>query len=768
MKSKHEAAEHAKKEEARRNQYAEAMQYCNGDASKAYSASVQRADDGEALRWPLISYLGLHVRLLGKVDNAQPFAHSAVLTVAEEADIVEACKDLNRHGQGIGRKELGELVLESLELRPLVNRGRKYTPLSFNAKQMLESGLVHQSWFVNFFANHTDISERQPCPEEIARAKWMTKENSLKHFDFLGGALTRTSILVDGKIADPRRVLNSDECPNPWGGTGDRGKVLAAVGEPCKKLVSAARQHTSLDACVGLDGYLYDPHLIFSGKHIQRQMVPKGDKMKDSVISVTEKGYQTGATLLATLKHWDRQLIARGVPKPVLWMTDGHASRLSLTVLQWCRDNQWIMLLSPPHTTGIHQPLDQIFKNWHKTFNDTVKRWCDDNTGKEVDKAMFAKLFAQAWPLWTRPDSIVGAFRHCGVSIDGLNPDAIPPAKFVVSTTMSTAQPTSTPAITGPRATLALTDAQAASSSTALVPTTRAMAATTGETSDAAQAEESAMDQLDGEWKSPSPAKHEYNTRAQYWELKASMASKAARSFRAVAVTLRDTPITIAQMHPSFQPKKKEEESEDEKRKGKQTLKGAYGDMSQHTISGKDLIAYLEEEEQEEQRLQDQRDERKNLREAARAEREADEARKKEERELRLTLEQPVSDLLKMLRFIEPNDDEISASALAAFARLNRTQLRALGIEVPAQASKKALMPQLIEKAKSWTDSIDWIAAPPRALPAPQATEPVAAPTVAYVKGLPAAHAPEERDGERDSAEASASQGPAKRTRRVM
>ena len=195
---------------------------------------------------------------------------------------------------------------------------------------------------------------------------------------------------------------------------------------------------------------------------------------------------------------------------------------------------------------------------------------------------------------------------------------------------MSTAQPTSTPAITGPPPNPRSHGCSSGFSSSALVPTTRAMAATFGETSDAAQAEESALDQLDGEWKSPSPAKHEYNTRAQYWELKAQLASKAARSFRAVAVALRNTPITIAQTHPSFQPKKKEEKSEDEKAKGKQTLKGAFGDMSQHTISGKDLITHLEEEEQEEQRLQDQRDERKNLREAARAEREADEARKKE------------------------------------------------------------------------------------------------------------------------------------------
>ena len=84
--------------------------------------------------------------------------------------------------------------------------------------------------------------------------------------------------------------------------------------------------------CGVAKGYLYDPHLIFSGKDIQRQVVPQGDKIEDLVISVTEKGYQTGATLLATLKHWDKQLLARGVPKPVVWMTDGHASRLSLSL----------------------------------------------------------------------------------------------------------------------------------------------------------------------------------------------------------------------------------------------------------------------------------------------------------------------------------------------------------------------------------------------------------------------------------------------------
>eukprot|EP00966_Prymnesium_polylepis_P216251 5006150-Prymnesium_polylepis.1 len=72
--------------------------------------------------------------------------------------------------------------------------------------------------------------------------------------------LARAGLLKDGLIIDPRRILNSDECPNPWQGTGGRSKVLAEVGKPCVKLITAAREHSSLDVCVGLDGHLFGPH----------------------------------------------------------------------------------------------------------------------------------------------------------------------------------------------------------------------------------------------------------------------------------------------------------------------------------------------------------------------------------------------------------------------------------------------------------------------------------------------------------------------------
>ena len=730
--SKADLKQKEKDEAARREQYAAAMAWVNADERRtAYAASVLKAEDGESKVWPLISERSLYNRLYNGVDNDQPFKAQAILTRQEELDIVAACKELNRHAQGIDRAQLGQMVLDSLRLRPLINRGRHYEPLSANARQMLKNEKVGQAWFTHFFAKPHGITEKRPCSEEILRAKWMTKENSVKHFAFLTACLERAEIIdpTTGKITDPRRVLNSDECPNPFGGTGHRGKVIAEVGLPCRRLVSSARKHTSLDVCVGLDGHLYDPHLIYPAKHIQRSMIPKGDKL-ETFISVTEKGYQTAGSLLPTLKHWDKDLQKRKVPKPVVWMTDGHVSRINLAVVEWCHKNGWIMYLSPPHTTGIHQPLDQIFSSWHKAFNDRVKAWCDTHTGKEVNTAIFATIFAEAWSHWIRSDSIVSAFRRCGVTVDGLHPDAIPLEKFVVATVMHnpppnsmTASVTTAPEVTNQSATSAPTTSTlpAAAAPTDHLPT-RATTARNANALDAAEAPEFDMAELDAEWESPCPERGSYSTRAQYFELKAKAACEAARKFKAMAQKLRNTPVTLKEYHPAFQPKKAEVEEKPEN--SREALKPSlWGDVTD--IAGTDLEGKLKKQAEDEQKAQDEKDERKRSAEQRRAERAEEEARKRTERDDKRAREGPVLELLKDLCYIDKNADEVSAGAMAKFAKANRAQLRTHGIEVGLQPTLKAMMPQMMEMAKSMPESNVWKAAPPLALPAPTAQEDV-------------------------------------------
>ena len=260
-KSKHDQIEKYKVEAARAAQLKEATAWCDETGRKGYAAAHRKTDDGEWF-WPLVTEGSVNRRLRGEVDNEHPFAAKSVLTPKEEADLVATCKELNEHGQ---------------------------------------------------------------CSEEILRAKWMTPEVSQSHMEKLKATLERAGLLDEhGAIKDPRRVLNSDECPNPWRGTGDRRKTIAAVGAPCVKL----------------DGFLYDAHLIFKGEYVQRQMIPEKAKIPNCKISATDKGYQTGSTLLETLKHRDKQLVARGVAKPVVWTTDGHSSRLNTDVLRAARGDR--------------------------------------------------------------------------------------------------------------------------------------------------------------------------------------------------------------------------------------------------------------------------------------------------------------------------------------------------------------------------------------------------------------------------------------------
>eukprot|EP00966_Prymnesium_polylepis_P122278 2826533-Prymnesium_polylepis.1 len=169
--SKHDAKQHAKEEAERSRQYSEAMKWFEGDEKRtAYAASVLKIDGTEKLQWPLINAKGLSLRIAGKINNEAPWAAHRVLTMGEETDIVETVKVLNLHGQGIDREQLTRLVMESLVMRPVLNRGCHYHPLSPNAKKIIESGKVGQDWFARFFSDHPDIKERVPCSEEVLRA----------------------------------------------------------------------------------------------------------------------------------------------------------------------------------------------------------------------------------------------------------------------------------------------------------------------------------------------------------------------------------------------------------------------------------------------------------------------------------------------------------------------------------------------------------------------------------------------------------------------
>ena len=70
------------------------------------------------------------------------------------------------------------------------------------------------------------------------------------------------------------------------------------------------------------------------------------------LISTTEHGVQTGSSLLEVYRMLDKELTDRRVPRPVVMLTDAHASRQDEDVLEFCREVQIRQFAEPPATSG--------------------------------------------------------------------------------------------------------------------------------------------------------------------------------------------------------------------------------------------------------------------------------------------------------------------------------------------------------------------------------------------------------------------------------
>ena len=64
----------------------------------------------------------------------------------------------------------------------------------------------------------------------------------------------------------------------------------------------------------------------------------------------------------------DRHLKEANVKLPVVVKSDGHSSQFEFKVLEYCRDHQIGLFISPRNTTAVTQDLDQINQKLHSSY----------------------------------------------------------------------------------------------------------------------------------------------------------------------------------------------------------------------------------------------------------------------------------------------------------------------------------------------------------------------------------------------------------------
>ena len=111
----------------------------------------------------------------------------------------------------------------------------------------------------------------------------MTEKTLARHFD---GEFGLAAKLIDAKvmdpvtlvISDPRRLLNSDETPQPIDAPqkGSRKKVTKRKGQTVRDATVTSKDNASINMAWDSGGHLYGLQIILKLKELHSELVAKG------------------------------------------------------------------------------------------------------------------------------------------------------------------------------------------------------------------------------------------------------------------------------------------------------------------------------------------------------------------------------------------------------------------------------------------------------------------------------------------------------------
>ncbi|XP_074031737.1 uncharacterized protein [Leptinotarsa decemlineata] len=110
------------------------------------------------------------------------------------------------------------------------------------------------------------------------------------------------------------------------------------------------------------------------------------------------------------------QLVRCSKENPVLMVLDNHESHLSISVLNFCKENGVILSSFTPHTSHKLQPLDRtVFGPLKRHFNGDADAWLRSNLGKVMNIYDIPTVLKDAFPLAATPINIKKGFFVTGI-----------------------------------------------------------------------------------------------------------------------------------------------------------------------------------------------------------------------------------------------------------------------------------------------------------------------------------------------------------------
>ena len=203
--------------------------------------------------------------------------------------------------------------------------------------------------------------------------------------------------------------------------------------------------------CVCADGSSIEPLIIYKGENFNSQWISNTDT-PDWRFSNNSKGWTSMEHGIEWLqKCFEPRTREKANGRWRLLICDGHDSHISARFIRHCIDNDIILLLLPPHSSHLLQPLDVgVFKSLKAAMTAEIDRKFRLGINR-MQKAEWLDCFIEARPKALNKSNIEGGWRGAGlVPIDESR------IIQLIQSTESTPPPPSPPTITTPINTISL------------------------------------------------------------------------------------------------------------------------------------------------------------------------------------------------------------------------------------------------------------------------------------------------------------------------
>ena len=344
-----------------------------------------------------VPYHTLRNRLAGRTSRSEAHRSAQILSSAEEQTIVRWISRLCRTGYPASPALAVGMAEE-------VRRSRYQ--LSQSPPSILRP--IGEQWIDRFRARHPEIQGTWTRQIESAQHLAVNTATVTTWFD----AVTKLQIQ---HTYPPGCIYNMDESGFAVG-TSQSSRVLVNIREHSSwKIINGRQEWITAIECVSAAGVAIPPLVIFKAKHTNTSWIP-ADTPLDWRFSTSNSGWTSDSHAyewLTTVFEPSTKL-ADPTQRRLLIM-DGHGSHITANVIAYCMEHAIDLLILPPHTSHVLQPLDvSVFAPLKRALAVETDQASRLQAGR-IPRSEWTSMYIRAREAALRPANIKSGFKATGL-----------------------------------------------------------------------------------------------------------------------------------------------------------------------------------------------------------------------------------------------------------------------------------------------------------------------------------------------------------------